>query len=414
MDMGKLTDKFLTDLENNTEKTQAYLKDACDVLLSALDDNIASTPYEIVWQEDRVRLKFYRSTAKDKAPRKTPILVVYALINRETMLDLQPGRSVVEKFLADGMDVYMLDWGYPTQKDKFLTIDDHVNVYLDDAVDFIREREKAPCLNLMGICMGGTFCTIYAAIHPEKVKNLVLTVTPTSFDHDKGLLHVWMRDLDADSILKNYGNMPGDLMNFGFLLLNPARLMIDKYRSFLQNLGDKAFVENFVRMERWIYDSPDVPGETFRQFIEDLYKKNLLIQNKMQVGPHLVNLQNVTMPVLNIYARFDHLVPPAASEQITSRVASKDTKDLCLDTGHIGIYVSSKYQNEFVPTISRWLLERDAPAETASLTEALEQSRPEEVTEGIRKEKKSHASPAGKSRGASDKKSYAAKSPGKI
>ncbi|MDY0161744.1 class III poly(R)-hydroxyalkanoic acid synthase subunit PhaC [Desulfobotulus sp.] len=414
MDMGKLTDKFLTDLENNTEKTQAYLKDACDVLLSALDDNIASTPYEIVWQEDRVRLKFYRSTAKDKAPRKTPILVVYALINRETMLDLQPGRSVVEKFLADGMDVYMLDWGYPTQKDKFLTIDDHVNVYLDDAVDFIREREKAPCLNLMGICMGGTFCTIYAAIHPEKVKNLVLTVTPTSFDHDKGLLHVWMRDLDADSILKNYGNMPGDLMNFGFLLLNPARLMIDKYRSFLQNLGDKAFVENFVRMERWIYDSPDVPGETFRQFIEDLYKKNLLIQNKMQVGPHLVNLQNVTMPVLNIYARFDHLVPPAASEQITSRVASKDTKDLCLDTGHIGIYVSSKYQNEFVPTISRWLLERDAPAETASLTEALEQSRPEEVTEGIRKEKKSHASPAGKGRGASDKKSYAAKSPGKI
>lgn len=409
MDIAKLADKFLTDLENNTEKNQAYMKDAVDVLLSSLDDKIARTPYEVVWQEDRVSLKFYRSTVKDKTSRKTPLLVVYALINRETMLDLQPGRSVVERFLADGMDVYMLDWGYPTQKDKFLSIDDHVNIYMDDAVDFIRKREKVASVNLMGICMGGTFCTIYSAIHPEKVKNLVLTVTPTSFDHDKGLLHLWMRDLDADAILKNYGNMPGDLMNFGFLLLNPARLMIDKYKSFLQNLGDKTFVENFVRMERWIYDSPDVPGETFRQFIEDLYKKNLLIQNKMQVGSHRVDLSRVTMPVLNIYAKFDHLVPPAASEEITRKIGSKDTKDLCLETGHIGIYVSSKYQNEFVPTISNWLLERDLPIERPVLAEALEQSRPDEVVKE-KEPKKSGTSGTGASRSSSSgKKDYAAK-----
>ncbi|MCW7753723.1 class III poly(R)-hydroxyalkanoic acid synthase subunit PhaC [Desulfobotulus sp. H1] len=404
MDIGKLTDKFLTDLENNTEKSQAYLKDAVDVLLSSLDDRIAATPYEIVWQEDRVRLKHYRSTAKDKSRRKTPLLVVYALINRETMLDLQPGRSVVEKFLADGVDVYMLDWGYPTQKDKYLSIDDHVNIYMSDAIDFVCKQEKVAALNLMGICMGGTFCTIYAAIHPEKVKNLVLTVTPTSFGHEQGLLHVWMRDLDADSILKNYGNMPGDLMNFGFLLLNPARLMIDKYRSFLQNLGDKAFVENFIRMEKWIYDSPDVPGETFRQFIEDLYKKDLLIQNKLQIGAHRIDLGRVTMPVLNIYARFDHLVPPAASDQITSRVGSSDTRDVCLDTGHIGIYVSSKYQKEFVPTISQWLLERDAPADQMTLAEALQQSRPESAVDDKKTTEKNKSSSTSRKKAAAGKK----------
>ena len=128
----------------------------------------------------------------------------------------------------------------------------------------------------MGICMGGSISVMYAALHPDKVKNLITTVTPTNFDTDKGLLHVWMKHIDADQLVDTYGNIPADLMNFGFLLLNPARLMIDKYVGFMENMDNKNFVENFVRMEKWIFDSPDVPGETFRQFVKDCYQKNLL------------------------------------------------------------------------------------------------------------------------------------------
>jgi polyhydroxyalkanoate synthase len=220
----------------------------------------------------------------------------------------------------------------------------------------------------MGICMGGTFCTIYSAFHPEKVKNLVLTVTPSSFDTREGLLHVWMNELDVDKVVDGFGNIPGDIMNFGFLLLNPARLMIDKYKGFFTNVDNKPFVENFVRMERWIYDSPDFPGETFRQFIKDMYQKNLLIKNELVVGGQKVDLKKVTMPVLNIYAKFDHLVPPSASDKLTKVLGSKDTEDLCLETGHIGIYVSSKYQKEFAPKISGWLLERDEEKKTKPST----------------------------------------------
>jgi polyhydroxyalkanoate synthase len=55
-------------------------------------------------------------------------------------------------------------------------------------------------------------------------------------------------------------------------------------------------------------------------------------------------------------------VPPEACEQLTRYVGSTDTEDLCLDTGHIGIYVSSKYQREFAPKIAAWLKDRDLPA----------------------------------------------------
>jgi polyhydroxyalkanoate synthase len=275
------------------------------------------------------------------------------------MLDLQPDRSVVQSFLKDGLDVYMIDWGYPTRKDRYVTIDDHVNVYMDNIVDFILKKHKLDKINLMGICMGGTFSVIYAALHPEKVKNLVTTVTPTNFDTDQGLLHTWMKDVNVDKMVDAFGNMHGDMMNFSFLLLNPARLMIDKYVGFFENMGDRTFVENFVRMEKWIFDSPDVPGETFRQFVKDCYQQNLLIQSKMEVGGQRVDLKKITMPLLNFYGKYDHLVPPEACEMIISKVGSKDAENVCLDTGHIGIYVSSKCQEAFAPKIARWLKHRE-------------------------------------------------------
>jgi polyhydroxyalkanoate synthase len=352
-------DLILSKLAEDAEKTPERVQKAKDVLLSELDTAIATTPYEVVYQEDRVKLKHYYPVLPKNKLMKTPLLVVYALINRETMLDLQPGRSIVQNFLNDGIDLYMIDWGYPTRKDKFLTIDDHVNGYMDNIVDYIRQQHNLPKINLMGICMGGAFSVMYSALHPEKIKNLVTTVTPTNFDTDQGLLHIWMKNVDADRMVETFGNMPGDVMNLGFLLLNPARLMIDKYVGFLENVDNKTFVENFVRMEKWIFDSPDVPGETFRQFIKDCYQKNLLIQSKMELGGRRVDLKKVTMPLINFYGQYDHLVPPAACELLTSKVGSKDTQDICLQTGHIGIYVSSKFQKEFAPKIAGWLKERE-------------------------------------------------------
>ena len=350
-------DLILSKLAQDAEKAQSRAHKASEVLLDDLDTEIAQTAYEVVYREDRVKLKHY--LPRTKIRYQTPLLVTYALINRETMLDLQPGRSVVERFLDAGIDLYMIDWGYPTRKDRFLGFDDHINGYMDNVVDFMREKHEVEKINLMGICMGGTFSVIYSALHPEKVKNLVTTVTPTNFATKKGLLHVWMENIDVDRVVDTYGNLPADMMNLGFLLLNPARLMIDKYVGFTENMDNKQFVENFVRMEKWIFDSPDLPGEVFRQFIKDCYQGNKLIQSKLEVDGKRVDLKKLTMPLLNIYGKFDHLVPPEACEQLVKHVGSKDTEDICLNTGHIGIYVSSKYQEAFAPKIAGWLKERD-------------------------------------------------------
>ncbi|MBF0232025.1 MAG: class III poly(R)-hydroxyalkanoic acid synthase subunit PhaC [Desulfamplus sp.] len=354
-------DLIMSKMAEDSTKVRNRVRKASEVLLSDLKTELARTPYEVIYQEDRVKLKHYRS--KKKIAYKTPLLVVYALINRETMLDLQPGRSVVERFLDSGIDLYMIDWGYPSRKDRFLDFDDHINGYMDNIVEFIRKKNDVPKINLMGICMGGAFSVIYSALHPEKIRNLVTTVTPTNFDTKKGLLHLWMKHIDVDSVVDTYGNLSGDVMNFGFLLLNPARLMIDKYVGFMENMDNKDFVENFIRMEKWIFDSPDLPGEVFRQFVKECYQGNKLIQSKLEVGGRHVDLKNITMPLLNIYGKFDHLVPPEACNQLVKEVGSQDTEDICLNTGHIGIYVSSKCQEAFAPKIASWLKARDEEPE---------------------------------------------------
>ncbi len=172
-------------------------------------------------------------------------------------------------------------------------------------------------------------------------------------------MHIWLQEIDVDRLVKAFGNLPGNLVNAAFLLLNPPRLLLDKYLGFMENMDNKEFVENFIRMEKWIFDSPDVPGETIRQVIKDLYQGNLLVQGKMELGGRRVDLGRVSMPLLNIYGQYDHLVPPEACEVLTTKVGSRDTENVCLDTGHVGIYVSSRFQKETVPKIADWLLARD-------------------------------------------------------
>ncbi|TCO77978.1 class III poly(R)-hydroxyalkanoic acid synthase subunit PhaC [Marinisporobacter balticus] len=320
------------------------------------DSDSDTTPKELVYQEDKMKLYHYKPLVKN--PCKVPTLIVYALVNRQYMMDIQQDRSVIKNLLQLGLDVYIIDWGYPTQEDMYLTMDDYINEYINNAVDHIRESEKVDKLNVLGVCQGGTFSTIYSSIYPEKVKNLVTMVTPIDFDVTEGLLFKWGKHLNIDNMVDTYGVLPGALMNSGYLMLKPFQLMLDKYVNLFENIDQRELVQNFMKMEKWVFDSPGQAGETLRQFVKDLYQENKLVKGTLQVGDKKVNLKNINMPVLNIYAEYDHLVSPASSKALNDLISSKD-KELCsFPVGHIGMYVSSKSQKQMSPKLAKWLIDR--------------------------------------------------------
>ena len=326
-------------------------------LLDAEEITTGVTPKEIIYQEDKTVL--YRFISENTKPTNpVPLLIVYALVNRPYMTDLQENRSTIKGLLNAGLDVYLIDWGYPDLADQYLTMDDYINGYLDRCVDVIRKRHDLNKINILGICQGGTFSLCYSAIHADKVKNLVTMVTPVDFQTPGNLLSRWVQKMDVDLLVDTMGNLPGEMLNWTFLSLKPYRLMGQKYLDMVDALDDPQSAKNFLRMEKWIFDSPDQAGETFRQFIKDFYQNNKLIKGEVQLGEHKVNLKNITMPVLNIFAEQDHLVPPSASVVLKDYVGTKDYEEVSFAGGHIGIYVSGKAQHTVPPHIGEWLEKR--------------------------------------------------------
>jgi polyhydroxyalkanoate synthase subunit PhaC len=346
------TDNFLKEVsETGTKLMKGY-----DTLMSVDDVQVGTTPKELVFQTDKVKLyKYKRDT---KATYKTPVVISYALVNRHDMLDLQPDRSFIKNLLDMGMEVYIIDWFYPKRADRYYTMDDYINWFLNDIVDFVRQDSGEDKINLMGICQGGTLSVIYSALHPEKIKNLITLVTPIDFSIEDGLLFKWARNMDIDHIVDHYGAVPGEFLNNGFALLKPMG-RINKYMGVLNTMQDKDKLENFMRMEKWIADSPDQAGECYRQFIKDLYQENKLIKGELVVGGEKVDLKNVTMPVLNIYATEDHLVPPSSTMPLNKHIGSKDNELYKFAGGHIGVFVGGRSQKELAPAVGAWLKKRD-------------------------------------------------------
>jgi len=315
-----------------------------------------ATPKEAVYREDKLTL--FRFQPSTEASETVPVLIIYALVNRPYMTDLQEDRSTVRGLIDAGLDVYLIDWGYPDRADRYLTLDDYINGYIDRCVDVIRRRHKLDKINILGICQGGTFSLCYAALHPNKVHNLVTMVTPVDFHTPDNVLSHWARHVDVDLTVDTLGNVPGEILNWSYLMLKPYRLMGQKYLDMVDQLDEPKQLQNFMRMEKWIFDSPDQAGEAFRQFTKDFYQGNKLIKGEVKIDGRAVNLKNITMPVLNIYAKEDHLVPPSASKPLKQYVGTKDYTELAFSGGHIGIYVSGRAQKEVPPTIGAWINER--------------------------------------------------------
>ena len=323
-----------------------------------LDVEVGQTPSEVVYHENKLDLLHYEP---DREPEhRTPVLFVYALINKPYILDLQPDLSVIRDFVEHGFDVYMIDWGEPSRLDRHLTLDDYVNRYIANCVDVVRDRSGEDAINVFGYCMGGTMSAMYAALNPEKVRNLILMASGLHFDETGGVLELWG---DGDyyeprDVADAFGNAPSDFLDTGFDLMDPVQNLVTKYVHLAENMDDRDFVENFARMETWLSDGVDVPGEAYVEFLEWIYQENRLYRNELELGGRHVDVERIDMPVLQVLGEYDHLIPPEASKPFNDVIGSDDATYIEHPSGHIGLSVSGSSHKELWPEVCDWLAAR--------------------------------------------------------
>ena len=191
--------------------------------------------HKIIFHKDNIKLLHYINNNNQEtkgSENNNILLVIYAPINRFHILDLNPSKSVVRTLLNNGIDVYLLDWGYPDTKDNKLTLKDYID-YIDNAVNAIiysRSPTTSPStpstikLSILGYCWGGITSLIYAAAANQKnIDKLILMATPVDFSKDDTTVSLWSKYIDNEKIIKTFGHFDGYFLDFAFNMRNPAK-----------------------------------------------------------------------------------------------------------------------------------------------------------------------------------------------
>ena len=323
---------------------------------------IAQTPKQLVWALNKAKLYRYVPVVPQEKRHKIPLLLVFAIMNRPHVLDLRPGHSFVEYMLRHGYDLYLLDWGAPGPEDRNLKFDDYTLEYLPRAIRKVKSVSGSEVFSMLGWCLGALISTLYAALRPENgLKNLVLLTAPLDFtDKTAGGFARWTSHeaFDPDKIVDAFGNVPGEMIDYGAKALKPVENFVGSYLNLWDNINNPKVVESWHSMNTWVRDTIPMAGGAYRQLINEFYKENRLMEGTLVIKGERVDLGKLTANVLNVIAEADHITPPCQSEGIMSRISSPDKEVFRVHGGHIGIMAGSGAEKNTWPHIQSWLAAR--------------------------------------------------------
>jgi polyhydroxyalkanoate synthase len=331
-----------------------------EAISASSDLPVGITPKDEVWSLNKTVLYRYRPTRPEAERHKTPLLLVYSLVNRPYIFDLRPGRSFVEYLLERGFDVFLLDWGSPGPEDRGVGIDDYVADYLPRAVRALRRAAKSDELHLIGYCLGAVQAVMYAALNPEvRLATLTLLTAPLDFAvAEKSAFARWLGDatIDARRLVDASGNVPAEVVELGAKMLKPVENFVGTYAGLFDKLDDPKAVEGWQALNRWVHDGVPFAGEAFRQWTEDFVRENKLIAGRLSVRGRPVDLGQIRCPVLNVIAEHDHIVPPAQSLSVLDKIGSERKRLERIPAGHVGLMIGRSARYDLWPKIADFLL----------------------------------------------------------
>jgi polyhydroxyalkanoate synthase len=341
-------------VQKEVERTIARSVRGIDVLLNRDEPDVGVTPKDVIYERGTMKLNHYRPMSDEVY--RIPVVLVMSLISKPYILDLTPGFSFVEFLLKQGFDVFMIDWGVPRPEDTRLKLEDYTLDFIPACVEKIQHETGETDVSFIGYCMGGLLTLLYGGlVENAPMTNLITIATPVNFE-GMGLFKQWTdkRWFDVDRIVDTLGNIPPEMMYRSFELLRPADRLVSYVRLW-DNLWNDLYVKQYRLMNKWTGDQIPFPGECFRQTTKELQWENKLMKGELEIGGKLVDLKQVTCPVLNAMAMHDHIAPVEATSDVTNLVGSEDKEDVVLKGGHVSLVAGANAMMRLWPKVNEWL-----------------------------------------------------------
>ncbi|MBI2963067.1 MAG: alpha/beta fold hydrolase [Deltaproteobacteria bacterium] len=344
---------LLTNLRREVERNALRARNGLRYLAGGRFVRTGATPRDLVWHHGKTELWRYRS---ERRTRRPPLLAYLGLVARSYVFDLFPGNSFVAKLLANGFDVFLLDWGVPDEAEASNTIATYSLELLPRAVEAALDAAEESEITLLGYCMGG--CLTLASMGaggPLPARSLILMATPTDFSK-MGDFFEPMRNgsFDPETAIDETGNVPASLVRGSFRVRKPTSDLV-VYANLWQNLWNDAYMEGFQAMNEWVNDQVPFPGAAFREFVSEWLIGNGLVNHRLHVGGRKVDLGRIRVPVLCLIAEQDDIVPLAAAEPLPGLLTGADVQTVRLPAGHINLATGRQADRVTIPSIIDFL-----------------------------------------------------------
>ncbi|WP_096435238.1 alpha/beta fold hydrolase [Alteribacter populi] len=315
---------------------------------------VGQTPRTAVWKKNKAVLWHYPSAKKKY---RTPLFLIYSLLNEPYILDLDPGMSMIDSFLSSGYDVYLLDFGKPGYEDKHFSLDDYVSKYIQKGAQHTLRHSNEGELSVVGYCLGGTLAVIYTALAKEPIKNLILFAPPLDFSKAH-LFPNWASalkkgDFSADQLIDVYGIIPAKMVESS-LRMATSPFTYSSHLPPLQRSNDEKYMRKRQLVNKWLNEHIPFAGATLKQLINELGRDNKLVQSKLLIDGQKVNLSNINANLLVVSTTEDHIVPESLTLPIMNLVSSKDKTYKRIKGGHISLALKEKLPD----FLHEWLSQR--------------------------------------------------------
>lgn len=341
------------------------------------------TPYVEIFRDELVALRHYPALAEDSiavdgAPNlpvtrpshRVPLLMVPPLGVHTWVFDLMQERSIVRYFLARGFDVYLIDWGVPTDAHHDLSLDTYINRWLPQMLETARTHSGQRDISMLGYCLGGLFCLMYLGAHRDaNVPNLITIASPIDF-HAGAAYARLIRTLSKPAMLAhklarirlaNFDasrfHIPGWMVSLGFRSMNPPGA-VRAYLDMVRNLADTDHVTEYMSMGQWFNEMVDYPGGVIQEMAEKLAIANQLATGRLRIGDTKVDLRNVRSALFACAGKDDTIVDPAAAERVMKIVGSSDTTFHTAPGGHAAVFAGGNAPSQVWQPAADWLASR--------------------------------------------------------
>jgi polyhydroxyalkanoate synthase subunit PhaC len=334
MSMVRGVRALISDMSSSPRVPTMVQSDAFEV-----GKDLAVTPGAVVARTDVYELIQYQPSTP--TVYKIPLLMTPPMINKYYITDLSPGRSMLEFFVAQGHQVFVLSWRNPGKDAR----DWDLNTYgtaVVDSVGVIRDITKAPKVNLMGLCAGGILSSMVCAHlsatgRLDEINSLALGVALLDMTQAGTTVALMDEGTAAGSVLasKARGYMDGRTLAEVFAWLRPDDLIWNYWvNNYLQGKPPPPFDILY-----WNADTTRMPAGLHRNFIEIAMKNALTKPGTAHLLGSPIDLSRVDLDSYVVAGVDDHISPWPGAYQATQLLGG-NSRFVLSNSGHVAAMVN--------------------------------------------------------------------------